>query len=315
MAKAVEVFRENALTVSRMESDAAAQRERAQGERAQMMRDLADRFDQGVEGVIVAVTGSAEQMGVSAQDLADVAERGRNLAESVASSSERASANVQTVAAATQELSASITEISQQVSRSVSVSTRAKEEALHTDTLMRSLSESAEKIGNVVQLIQAIASQTNLLALNATIEAARAGEAGKGFAVVASEVKNLAAQTATATGEIAGQIAAIQNATAQSVEAIQAIGLTIAEITEIATVIASAIEEQGAATSEIARNVDEAASGTTLVSREIGEVKAVAGETDAGAEAALAAARELKSQALQLKTSVAEFLVTVRQAS
>jgi methyl-accepting chemotaxis protein len=315
MARAVEVFRENALTVKRMEADAAAQREEAEAARRQMMRDLAEQFSMGVDDVIEGVTGSATRMGVSAENLAKVAERGRTLAESVASSSEKASTNVQTVAAATQELSTSIAEISQQVSRSVTVSTRAKDEAANTDVVMRGLSRSAEKIGTVVQLIQAIASQTNLLALNATIEAARAGDAGKGFAVVASEVKSLANQTAKATEEIASQIASIQGATAQSVDAIEGIGRTIVEIREIATTIASAIEQQGAATSEIARNVEEAAAGTARVSTDIGDVTAVAGETDAGAEAVLAATQDLKSHSEALKISVAEFLGTLRMAS
>ena len=314
IAKAVEVFRDNALTVSRMEADAAIQRDEAEAHRLRLMGEMADRFDRAMEGVIQGVTSRADQMGDSANLLAGVAERGRQLAETVALNSERASGNVQTVAAATQELSASIAEISQQVSRSVAISGKATDEARHTNETMRTLAQSAEQIGRVVQLIQAIASQTNLLALNATIEAARAGEAGKGFAVVANEVKNLADQTAKATGEISAQVTEIQNTTSKSVGAIQQIGLTIGEMTGIATAIAAAIEQQGAATSEIARNVEEAASGTTLVSHEISEVKAVAGETGAGAEAALASANALKSQADILKESVADFLRSIRSA-
>ena len=315
MARAVEVFRNNAATVRTLELESAAQREQAEHARIQMMADLADRFDRGMAGVISGVAGRAAQMGKSAEVLARVAERGRGLAESVAARSEQASTNVQTVAAATQELSASISEISQQVSRSVSVSTKARDEALRTSELMNGLSQAAAKIGTVVQLIQAIASQTNLLALNATIEAARAGDAGKGFAVVANEVKSLATQTAQATEEIAGQINAIQSSTGQSAAAITQIGQTIGEMTEIATAIASAVEEQGAATSEIARNIEEAASGTTAVMHEISEVRTVAGETDAGAEAGLAAAAALEQQAAALKATVEEFLVTVRSAA
>ena len=139
-----------------------------------MMAQLADRFDRGMEGVIGGVSSRAEEMGQSAGSLARIAERGRSLAEQVAATSAQASSNVQAVAAATHQLAASIKE----------------GEASRTEALMRALSDSAERIGTVVQLIQAIASQTNLLALNATIESARAGDAGKGFAVVANEVKS-----------------------------------------------------------------------------------------------------------------------------
>ena len=180
---------------------------------------------------------------------------------------------------------------------------------------MRDLSEAAEKIGAIIQLIKAIASQTNLLALNATIEAARAGDAGKGFAIVASEVKNLATQTAQATEQIVSQIATIQSATGQSVTAITQFGSTVKEIADITTAIAAAIEQQGAATGEIARNVEEAANGTSAVTQEIGEVRAVASQTDASAEAALAAASALQQQAISLKLNVDEFLNTVRSAA
>jgi methyl-accepting chemotaxis protein len=315
MARAVEVFRENALAVRRMESEATAQRAATEADRARMMSDLAGRFEQGMQGVIAGVGGRADDMGRSAGELAKVAERGRGLAEAVATRAEQASMNVQTVASATQQLAASIREISSQVQRSVAVSNRATDETNRTSDLIHGLSDAAEKIGSIIQLIQAIASQTNLLALNATIEAARAGDAGKGFAIVASEVKNLATQTAQATKQIADQIATIQSATGQSVEAITQFGSTVRELADIATAIAAAVEQQGAATGEIARNVEQAANGTSAVTQEIGQVRAVAGETDAGAEAALTAAAALKQQADSMKSNVDDFLHTIRSAA
>jgi methyl-accepting chemotaxis protein len=315
MARAVEVFRENALAVRRMQSEAGAQREATEADRMRMMAELAGRFEQGMQGVITGVGGRAAEMGRSAEELARVAERGRGLAEAVATRAEQASMNVQTVASATQELAASIREISSQVQRSVTVSSRATGETQRTSELIHGLSSAAEKIGNIIQLIQAIASQTNLLALNATIEAARAGDAGKGFAIVASEVKNLASQTAQATEQIASQIAAIQNVTGETVAAITQFGATVKEMADIATAIAAAVEEQGAATGDIARNVEQAANGTAAVTREIGDVRAVAGETDAGAEAALAAAAALQQQAVSLKSNVDDFLHTIRSAA
>jgi methyl-accepting chemotaxis protein len=315
MAHAVEVFRDNALSVRRMESEAASQREAAEADRVRMMTNLAGRFEQGMQGIIAGVGGRADDMGRSAGDLAKVAERGRGLAEAVANRAEQASVNVQTVASATQELAASIREISSQVQRSVTVSNRATHETQRTSELVHGLSSAAEKIGNIIQLIQAIASQTNLLALNATIEAARAGDAGKGFAIVASEVKNLASQTALATEQIASQIATIQNATGETVTAISQFDATVREIAEISNAIAAAVEQQGAATGEIARNVEEAATGTAAVTREIVDVRAVAGETDAGAEAALTVAAALKQQADSMRSNVDDFLHTIRSAA
>ena len=158
MARAVEVFRDNALAVRRMEQEAAAQREASEAERTRMMADLAGRFEQGMQGVITGVGGRATEMGQSASELARVAERGRGLAEAVASRAEQASVNVQTVASATQELAASIREISGQVQRSVTVSTRATHETQRNSELINGLSSAAERIGTIVHLIQAIAS-------------------------------------------------------------------------------------------------------------------------------------------------------------
>uniref|UniRef100_UPI00291608FB methyl-accepting chemotaxis protein n=1 Tax=Bradyrhizobium sp. SZCCHNR31011 TaxID=3057453 RepID=UPI00291608FB len=140
MARAVEVFRDNALAVRRMEQEAAAQREAAEADRNRMMAELASRFEQGMQGVITGVGGRADQMGSSASDLARVAERGRGLAEAVANRAEQASVNVQTVASATQELAASIREISSQVQRSVAVSNRATQETQRTSELVNGLS-------------------------------------------------------------------------------------------------------------------------------------------------------------------------------
>ena len=194
------------------------------------------------------VSSAATELQATAQSMTGTAGQATQHATSVAAAAEQASANVQTVAAASEELASSIAEISSQVAQSAKVAGKALEDARRTDAVVQALAEGAQKIGEVVGLINDIAGQTNLLALNATIEAARAGDAGKGFAVVASEVKNLATQTGKATDDIARQIAQIQTATKDAVVSIQGIGVTIGEISEIAAAIAAAVEEQGSAT-------------------------------------------------------------------
>jgi methyl-accepting chemotaxis protein len=211
-------------------------------------------------------------------------------------------------------MSSSVNEISRQVQNSARIASEAVEQAQVTNNRVSELSKAASRIGDVVELINAIAGQTNLLALNATIEAARAGDAGRGFAVVASEVKALAQQTAKATGEISQQISGIQNATRESVIAIKAIGNTIGRMSEIASAIASAVEEQGATTQEISRNVQQAAQGTLQVSSNIADVQRGTGETGVASSRVFSAAQSLSGESHRLKADVATFLNSVRMA-
>ena len=194
------------------------------------------------------------------------------------------------------------------------VASEAVSAAEETNTTVVGLSESGEKIGAVVELINDIAEQTNLLALNATIEAARAGEAGKGFTVMASEVKNLASQTARATEDISAQIAAMQTETESTVVAIKGISDVIGRISEISTSISSAVEEQGAATAEISRNAQEAAEGTENISTNVASVKESGVETGTAANQVLSAAKELSQQSETMKEEVQSFLEKIRAA-
>jgi methyl-accepting chemotaxis protein len=326
MARSVEVFQKSAIEGKRLEAEAEKnrterekraeedrQREAAENttrvERQEKMDGLTAGFSDTVENILGIVASQATQMESTAQNMSGIAEKTRDQSNTVSTAADQASSSVQTVATAAEELSASVDEISRQVTHSSKISGEAVTAAEDTNQTIRDLAEAAQRIGDVVDLINDIASQTNLLALNATIEAARAGDAGKGFAVVASEVKNLATQTAQATEDIGNQISSIQTTTKQAVDAIEGIGSTIGEMNEIATAIASAVEEQGAATGEISRNVQEAAAGTQQVSENISEVRSGSEQTESSSNEVLSASRELSDKFGNLQTEVQSFVV------
>ncbi len=313
MAQAVEVFRQSAITQSRLEAEQAAEHEVRERRAASLDRMIA-AFQDSVSGVVEGVSASAMALQRNAQSMSTVAARTNSQAAAVAAAAEQATANVHSVATAAEELNSTTNEIGRQVTQSSRIAAGAVEEARKTNEAVGGLAAAAQKIGEVVELINSIASQTNLLALNATIEAARAGDAGKGFAVVASEVKSLAQQTAQATEEIAAQVAGMQSATGGTVTAIQGICGTIERLSEIAATIASAVEEQAAATQEIARNVHQAASGTTDVTHNIEGVREAASQTGRNAAEVLTASTELSQQSGRLRAEVDGFIATVRAA-
>jgi methyl-accepting chemotaxis protein len=313
MAAAVQVFKDSMIEADRLaelQREAQAQKEARQ----QRIEARITTFDRSVQEALRALSSASTEMRSTAGSMASIAEEASRQATVVAAASEQASTNVQTVASATEEMTASITEISRQVSQSSGIAAKAVEEAAKTRITVDGLAATAQKIGQVVKLISDIASQTNLLALNATIEAARAGEAGRGFAVVASEVKSLAKQTASATEEIAGQIADMQQVTQGAVEVIKSIDRTICEMSEISVTISSAVEEQGAATREISRNTEQAARGTQEVSSNITGVNQAAHETGAAAAQVLSASGELSMQSETLRTEIERFLEEIRTA-
>ncbi|MCW2285784.1 methyl-accepting chemotaxis protein [Rhodoblastus acidophilus] len=189
-----------------------------------------------------------------------------------AAASTQASSNVQSVAAGAEELSASFQEIARQVGEANQITLAAAEQARKTTGFVAGLSNEAQRIGDVVRLINDIATQTNLLALNATIEAARAGEAGRGFAVVAAEVKTLATRTAKATEEIGQTVASVQNSTAQAAQAIEAIGATFQKVGEINAAVAQAVEAQSSVTADISQNMQVAAGGVEAITHSMNRI-------------------------------------------
>ncbi len=314
MAATVQIFKDNAVRMRELEKAEAETRERGAAERRLAMENLAGDFERSVNGIVRSVSSAAAGMQTTAQSMTATASDASARAATVSAASQSSSSNVGTVAAAAEELSSSVAEISRQVTRSSEIASKAVNDAERTNGTVQVLSTGAEKIGEVVKLIHSIAAQTNLLALNATIEAARAGESGRGFAVVASEVKALANQTAKATEEISGQVAAMQQSTSDAVAAINGITQTIAQMSEITVGISAAIEQQGEATREIARNIQSVAAGSSEISSHIGGVTTAAEATGSAASEVLSNARELDNQSGMLRSAVDGFLAKVRAA-
>ena len=281
--------------------------------RAKHIDDTVNGFRHEVEAVLQIVDASASRMQSTASGLTEVAASASGEAVSAAAASEETSVNVQTVAAATEELTSSIQEIARQISGATHVVKRATGMTETSSTEIGRLSASAQKIGDVVGLIQAIAAQTNLLALNATIEAARAGDAGKGFAVVAQEVKALSGQTSKATDEIATQIADIQAATNTAVSSIRTIAETMREIDHATSTIAAAIEEQGAATREISANIQMASRATQTLSTNVTGVNNAITQTSTAAGDVLKTSGDLTTQSSRLSDEVRRFFAALRQ--
>ncbi|WP_420547726.1 methyl-accepting chemotaxis protein [Curvivirga sp.] len=300
-------FKQNMIQSEEQASERAREQE-ARTQKARELGNMVNDFSGQANQSLGSVNSATSEMSSTAQSMSSSVEQTKALAMDAARVTESASNNVNTVAAAAEELAASVQEISAQVQHSTSISQKAVDETQRGNDLVRGLDESANRIGEVITLINDIAEQTNLLALNATIEAARAGEAGKGFAVVANEVKSLATQTANATGEISSQISRIQDDTKETVGAIESIDNIIQEMSQITASVSAAVEEQGASTHEIARNTQEAAAGTSELSAKIAEVSQMSEESSHATQSVMDATNNLVEQSETLKSDIDSFL-------
>ncbi|MCP3922276.1 MAG: methyl-accepting chemotaxis protein [Desulfobacterales bacterium] len=267
--------------------------------------------------VFVVDDSSAKLLGI-AQKMASGAKDSSLLANTVASASEEMSSNMVSVAAtmeqtdhnthvvatATEEMTVTINEIAKNSERARSVSNVALTQMKGASDMMNELGSSVHAISTVTDAITDISDQTNLLALNATIEAARAGEAGKGFAVVANEIKELASQTASATGEIRNKIEGVQGTTHETISEIQNVSGIMDEINSIITTIATAIEEQSAATTEISENVSQVSSGIGDVNNNVSESSTALNEITKDLASMDTAADEISQNSDQVAASV-----------
>jgi methyl-accepting chemotaxis protein len=323
MARSIEVFRRASIQLQkvRSEREEAVEREketevnqgRLREEQAKKLRAMADRFESTISDVVSSVAAASAQLQSTATSMASTAEQSSTQTGNVAKAMEDASKGVTAAAAASDEFAMSIGEISRQASSSAELARKAADAAGEADTTMSALSDSAEQVGQIVELIQSIAHRTNLLALNASIEAARGGEAGRGFAVVASEVKELASQTSKATQDVAFQIGNMQESTTASVEALRSIGTQIQKLETTAVSIAAAVDQQAVAGQDLARSIDATAQGTEEVSNNIAQVRETSLATGASASQVLGSATDLEKQAAKLNEHVDQFMGYVRE--
>lgn len=313
MSRAVAMLRDAGRENDSLQ-DAAARASAEQIRRAKALEQLIVDFKTTSHQLLAEVEDAGGALRATASDLTEVSTITGERAKSVSTAASRADGNVQTVASASEELSSSIVEITRQVVHAKDSATHTVDRAVLADREIAQLFDMTRQIGEIVNVITAIADQTNLLALNATIEAARAGEMGRGFAVVASEVKSLANQTAKATEEIATQITGIQGSTSDSAQAIEAIARTMREVQTYTNAIAAAVEEQGSATSEISRNINEAAMGTGQVAESMTTMSRAVDETSQSAGDVQAASTTVSGQSARLRQLVDTFLKDVAAA-
>jgi methyl-accepting chemotaxis protein len=288
--------------------------EQTRSRRQSAMEQATVDFNRSIGEVLKTLTGSAQELRDSAENMTRVADGTSQRATNVAGAAEEASTNVQTVAAAAEELSASSGEIGRTVSTAQEITRTAMEEAERARITVDGLNAVAQRMGEIVGLINSISSKTDLLALNATIEAARAGEAGKGFAVVAGEVKSLASQSARATEEIDRQITEVQKTAREAATILGGIGEVIIRVNDSAAAIADTVGQQLNATQEIAQNVSQAHMGTQDVTRNIADVSRDAQETGHMAEKVCIAAGEVSKEADAIEREIAQFIRSINQA-
>lgn len=314
MARAVEVFRADAIEKRRMEQ-AVTEERREKDRRQEAAEALTREFAETIGGVLGSLGNAAATMRETAGSMSDAAERTQRRATEVAGAAAGSAQDLATVAGAAEEMLVSTGEITRQVGQAAGSIAETVEVTRGTVQTVGELRAVAEEIGAVIDVIGRIAGHTNLLALNATIEAARAGTAGKGFAIVAHEVKGLAGETARASQDVVRRIEAVRRSTQAAGDSIDRIGRAIEALHQVAETISGAVVQQGAATREIVEKVQMVVAVTRNTTDNVIAVRADSEVSGVAAQRVLAAAGDVAEETGRLREEVNDFIGRIGRAN
>ena len=314
MARAVLVFRDNAVALGEGQEQRARARAQAEAEKRQALDQFARNFENKILSVAAALAQAAAELDQSARAMSELADESGRTAQAATGAADASTTVAGTVSHAIDELSMAMNDIDAQLANASGVVAEATRRADIAVANADGLTPAVDDIEKVAGMIHAIAGQTNLLALNATIEAARAGEAGRGFAVVAQEVKTLAAQTTRALGHIQDRTGSMGQIIDGVRTATQSMSSAIAQIETVARAITGSVKLQNQATQKIAESVEGAALRSRQVSDAIAGVNEFAARTHTGAQQISQAVADLNRQAAALQDEAQDFVARVRAA-
>jgi methyl-accepting chemotaxis protein len=297
-----------------------------------------------VEEMARAINGVAK----GAQEQASATAKASAITGQLTTAIQQVAGNADSVVRESGNAAAAAKEGSNTVKDTLNGMERIKEKVGISAQKVQEMGSRSDQIGDIITIIEDIASQTNLLALNAAIEAARAGEAGKGFAVVADEVRKLAERSSSSTKEIGDLIKAIQKTVNEAVaamddgakevengvvmagkagEALSAIQLAAQAVNEQAEEAAAATEQMSASANELVSAVDtvsavveentaateEMAASSSEVTQAIESIASVSEENSAAVEEVSASAEEMNSQVEEVSSSAGELASLAKQ--
>jgi methyl-accepting chemotaxis protein len=284
-------------------------------EHKEKMAELANRFENGVKGVVKTSQISIETLKENAKKLSDTVMKVAVGADDGSTSASVTNDNVQSVATAIDKMSKSISEISKQVSQVSDMAFKSVEQVKKASHKSTQLKQASEEVKKALEFITEISNKTNMLSLNATIEAARAGESGKGFEVVANEVKELAKQSNQAAMNIKQIMDNMMVATQEISNSLVEADRSVMEISESSSAISNVIMDQSVVTNDIATNMQKASKATSDTSGKLSEITK---SVDLSHQSAVAVENETLSMDEQVKImtrSVEEFLISIRESA